>query len=247
MSMLIACASTGGHDDAIESWVDTMYQPHVVAVDDTIKGEAAGWLGKIQRIYQYSTQDVIAYFHNDLIIHQTGWDELVLAQFEDPNVAVVSFSGALGHGAPHIYQVPYQTVQLARYDFLSNLTDAEAHGRRWLHPCDVATVDSFSMIVRRSFLDEVGGWPIACYPPSHCSDYWLCLMAHRHKLKVRYVPVACSHASGGVRGDGRFNYAKWISGTKWESDANCHRISHELIYGDFRDVLPVRVPLPEGW
>ena len=246
-TLLIACPSTGGHEPALDSWVNTISHPHVIAVDDTIEGEGAGWLHKVQGIYQASGQDIIAYFHNDLTIHQTGWDEVVLAQFDDPSVAIVSFNGALGHGADDIYYTPYQTVQLARYHFMSNLTDAEAHGRRWLHPCNVATVDSFSMIIRRTFLDEIGGWPIDRYPPSHASDYWICLMAHRHGYKVRYVPISCTHTSGGVRGDGRFDYPKWIAATKWKSDANCHKISHELIYNDFGDILPVRVSPPEGW
>src|SRR5271166_114216 len=121
--MLIACPSTGGHEPCLDSWLNTMSLPHIVAIDDTIEGEGAGWLQKIQRIYTASSQDIIAYFHNDLTIHQSGWDEVVLAQFDDPDVAIVSFSGALGHGADDIYWGAYQTVQLARYDFLSNLAD----------------------------------------------------------------------------------------------------------------------------
>ncbi len=104
----------------------------------------------------------------------------------------------------------------------------------------MAVVDSFSLIVRRSFLDLIGGWPVKTYHPSHCSDYWLCLMAHRHKMRIRYVPVSCTHNSGGVRGDGRFDYAKW---QEWYgfTDAQMHQINHRLLYDNFADVLPVRI------
>ncbi len=296
-----------------------------ITVDDTIEGIGAGYLHKVEKFYRESTADVLAYLHSDLFIHSHGWDEMVLREFETcevcgrpefehaalyPNiearicdnftnrVAIVSFCGARRHGHPDIYKAPYDYRQLARFEFISNLVDAEKHGQRVLKPQDVAVVDSFSLIVRRSFLDLIRGWPInhechiyddlwepcrccgyhcrvcnqrwyragikpgteigeilqrdahyACegfpvrptYHPSHCSDYWLCLMAHRHKMRIRYVPVSCTHNSGGVRGDGRFDYAKW---QEWYgfTDAQMHQINHRLLYDEFRDVLPVRIP-----
>lgn len=212
------------------------------AVEDTIDGPGAGYLQKVERIYRGAAPtDLICYFHSDLFIHQHGWDEMVRREFADPQVAVASFCGALGHGSDDIYKTTYDYRQLARYGFVSNMTDAESHGARLLRPCNVAVVDSMAIIVRRAFLDAIGGWPVNRYPPSHVSDYWICLMARRYKCKVRYIPVAVTHKSGGWKGDGRFDYGAWIAGTKWGSDAECHRIGHRMIYDDFRDVLPVRV------
>jgi hypothetical protein len=105
---------------------------------------------------------------------------------------------------------------------------------------DVAMIDSFSLIVRRSFLDEIGGWPMHC-PPSHGSDMWICMMAARYKKKIRLVGIDCSHASGGVRGDGSFDYPAWAAATQWGSDAAMHQVWHRYLYEEFKDVLPIKV------
>ena len=247
--MLIACPSTGGHEPALQSWCDTITSdPGIVfAVEDTIEGPGAGYLQKVDLIHRESPPtDLICYFHSDLFIQQAAWDEMVQYEFRDPSVVVASFCGAFWHGTDDIYRRPYDFRQLARHHFVSNMDNAEAHGRRLLTACNVAVVDSMAIIVRRSFLDEIGGWPVNRYPPSHCSDYYLCLMAHKRGRKVRYIPVAVSHAGGGTKGDGRFDYAAWIAGTKWMSDDNCHKLGHWLIYHDFRNILPVRVGLPDG-
>ena len=240
-TLSVFCPSTGGHESAVQNWKEKMALPWPIVVDATMQGEAAGYLQKVESFRHKTTAEVIAYFHSDLFIHCQGWDEMVLREFEDPNVAIVSFCGARTHGSRDIYQVPYDYRQLIRGGFMSNMTDAEAHGARVLEARDVAVVDSFSVIVRRSFLEEIGGWPADKYPPSHGSDYWLCLMAHRHHKRIRYLPVNCSHAGGGTKGDGSFKYPEWIATTKWKSDANCHQISHFLLYHEFRDVLPVRI------
>ena len=71
---------------------------------------------------------------------------MVRDAFADPEVAVASFCGALGHGTDDIYNGPYDYRQLARQDFISNMKDAERHGKRVLSPCDVAVVDSMAII-----------------------------------------------------------------------------------------------------
>ena len=241
MTLEICCPSTGGHEAAVLSWVEHASQEHPLMVLDAIEGEQAGYLQKVDFATRSSHADILAFFHSDLIIHEDDWDLRVLKCFEDPDVAVAGFGGALRHGHPDLYRTPYDYRQLARDGWLSNLSDAEVHGTRETGVREVAVVDSFSIIIRRSFLTRVGGWPVGEYPPSHVSDYWACCMAHKLGLKVMAIGVSCTHASGGVRGDGRFDYPKWIAGTKWGSDANCHAIGHKLIYEQFRDVLPWEV------
>ncbi len=243
MSIITLCPSTGGHEAAVESWTRTATCTYPIVVDDTTEGEGAGYLQKLQKFYMThhageGHELILGYMHSDLIIHEQAWDERVLAQFFDDDVAVVSFGGSLRHGHPDIYKVPYAPVQLARSSFISNLTDAEVHGERHTGDKTVAVVDSMAMFVRRSFLDRVGGWPVATYPPSHASDYWACLSAHQLGYRVRMVGVSATHQSGGV-GQAGWDYAKWIAGTKWGSDENCHRVAHRLIYDSFRSVLPV--------
>ena len=238
-NLLIACPSTGGEEAAVESWQTTASTGLTCVIDSTIEGEGAGYLQKVQRIYEKFDHDIIAYFHSDLFIYQQGWNDMVLLEFEDPDVAVAGFFGATGIGHQAIVNgEPYHFTHLGRYDPVSNMLNAEEHGRRLTVPRDVAVLDSLSVIVRRSFLDEVGGWPVDRYPPSHCSDLWISLMARRLGRKVRFIPASIAHKGGGTAGDGTFSYPQWIAETKWKSDAECHRISHELIYSEFRDLMP---------
>ncbi len=298
LSLAIFVPSTGGHEEAVHSWLLHEHLPWEVFVDPTIEGEGAGYLQKVQHYYKNTDADVIAYFHSDLFIREFGWDERVLREFEDPNVVLVSFFGAKELGRPNIYVDPYDYRQLARGGCWSNMRDAEMHGQRCIGSMDVAMIDSFSLIVRRSFLDQIGGWPVnhqcrlyedlwepcrccgyhcrvcnqrwyrvgiapgteigqilapspsVCegfpvrpkdFPPSHGSDMWLCMMAARHKKKVRLIGIYCSHSSGGVRGDGRFDYPAWAATTKWGSDAAMHAWWHQYLYSEFKDVLPIKV------
>lgn len=195
-----------------------------------------GYVATCQRAYKLTNSDVLGFLHNDITIHDAGWDVRVLHEFEDASVGIVGFGGALGVGHPDIYKIPYDYTQLARYDFISNLTDAEVHGTRVTGERDVAFLDSMALFVRRELLDRVGGWPLH-YPPMHGSDLWLCLTTRKLGYRVRMVGVSCTHKSGG-KGDA---YVEWIKTTKWGSDEVCHREAHKLLYHEFRGVLPVRV------
>lgn len=95
--------------------------------------------------------DVIACLHDDLEINENGWDQDVREAFENPRVGLVGFGGARGLGSDDIYRTPYNPMQLARQDFVSNMRHAEAHGRRGLVPERVACLDGFSQIGRREF------------------------------------------------------------------------------------------------
>ncbi len=236
LSLSIACPSMGGHEEAVTSWKDTMSKPWEIAIYDQTEGDAAGFLSKCDKAWRESQADIIGYLHADLSIQERGWDRRVCDAFSDPQTAVVGFVGALGLGNESIYKVPYHFTQLARFHVYSNLVDAEAHGQRDAGTRQVAVLDSCAVFVRRQFLGRVNGWPVATYPnSSHCSDLWICSMAHRHNLHVRMVGVACQHRSGG----------KGAAGTEWldarGGDAKQHQDAHVVTYREFRDVLPIRV------
>jgi len=242
MKLAIMCPSTGGHEGAVTGWLMRERQLWEVIVYPAIEGEGAGYLQKVQNFYLHTNADVIAYFHSDLLIHEWAWDDRVLKEFEDPNVALVSFFGAKELGRSNIYVDPYDFRQLARGGCYSNMRDWFNHGQRCTGSMDVAMIDSFSLIVRRSFLDEIGGWPDPEeFPNSHGSDMYMCMMAARHRKRVRLVGIDCTHGSGGVRGDGSFDYAAWAANTKWGSDAGMHQWWHKYLYEEFRDVLPIKV------
>ncbi len=180
--------------------------------------------------------DLLAFIHDDVIIHDTErWFVKVRSEFEDPRVGLVGFGGALGHGSPELYKVPYDYHQLGRSQFLSNMDDAEVHGKRFTGSCDVAVLDGFSLIVRRQILETAGGWPVNNLGYVGY-DYWLSCMTRRLGYRIRLVGVSCAHLGGRTfvklgLGQGPEHWAQFLA-------------AHEYIYNEFRDVLPVTFTIP---
>ena len=222
--------------EATVTWNDTMTKPWKIEVDDLAEGNDAGYLSKVQRFHTRTKATIEGLLHADLYIHEHDWDRRVLAEFEDPQVGVVGFVGARRLGHLDIYKVPYDYTQLARAEVLSNLTDAEIHGDRFVGSAEVAVVDSCAVFVRHELLARTAGWPVSTYPDNtHCTDLWVCLSARRHGYRVRMVGVGATHRSGGRGAAGE----QWLSDRG--GDQSMHRRAHELIYDQFRDILPVRI------
>lgn len=201
-----------------------------------------GLLAALQRGYEECQDPVLAYLHDDVTIHDGDWAERVLAEFQDPTIGVVGFGGALIHGHPDLYRKPYELTQLARFGYLSNMDDAEAHGQRLTGTCDVAVLDGFALIMRRALLAAVGGWPVN-QMVFHCYDYWLCCTAHRLGYRVRLVGVRCHHAGGMT--STKPAYQDWLA-SRGLTDAQTHEESHRYIYDGFQDVLPWACSQPDG-
>ena len=159
------------------------------------------------------------------------------AEFADPSVGVVGFGGALQHGDPDIYKVPYYLQQLGRSYYRSNTDDAESHGERFTGACDVATLDGFALIVRKELLDKTKGFPVDKMT-FHSYDYWVCCIAHRLGYRVRVVGIKCHHHGG--RSSTTPAYQEWIQKTHGKTDEQVHKESHRYIYDEFLDVLPWR-------
>lgn len=237
MSLVLVCPSMGGHEEAVATWRETMSKPWPVKIYDGTEGEDAGFLRKCDKAWRETDAKVIGYLHSDLFVHELDWDRRVMAEFTKPDVGVVGFVGATRLGHADIYKIPYDFRQLARADVWSNLTDAEVHGGHDGGVRQVAVVDSCAVFVRTELLKRSGGWPVARYPnSSHCTDLWLCCMARRLRYRVELVGISCTHRSGG----------KGEAGTRWldargGDHSKFHQPAHELIYEDFRDVLPLRI------
>lgn len=222
------------------TWAEKASNPAEMLQDTWLKYNTpehnAGVIGSYDHLYRWAKADVLAYLHDDVTCREDGWDLRVLKEFEDETVGVAGFGGGLQHGSNDIYKTPYRLQQLARSYYFSNVDDAEVHGRRSSGVFDVAVVDGFALVVRRSLLELIGGWPVDRYPPHHNYDYWICCMAHRHAYRVRFVGVRCHHHGG--RTAVSKEYHQWAKTTRWGSDAGMHEAGHRLIYDDFRDVLP---------
>lgn len=195
-----------------------------------------GVTGSLQWLYEHTTAPIIAFFHSDLEIHEKGWDERVLKEFADSSIGAVGFGGAVQLGTDDIYKTPYRLQQLARVGYMNNQTDWQTHGKRFEGECDVATLDGFSLIVRREMLDKMGGWPVKRYP-FHNYDNALCLQAAKMGYRVRLVGVSCTH-HGGVTSTTPAAQDWWrLQGT---TDADVHTQSHVALYEDGRGWLPLR-------
>lgn len=179
-----------------------------------------------QAMYMGTTEPIIAYIHDDLMIHEFGWDDRVLRQFEDPSVGLVGFAGALGHGEPKMYQEPFRIQNLVRRGFRSNLRDAERHGGRITGEIDVSVLDGLALFVRRSVLDACGGWPVNKPVGYFLYAEWLCCEVRRQGLRIRMVGVDCEHL-GGKSSGAPLPYT--------------YEQEHEYFYEANKDVMPAWV------
>ena len=200
--------------------------------------ENLGVVGAYQKLYEKVKSDVLLFLHDDVICREQDWDLRLMAEFiDDPETAVVGFGGALWHGLPNLYKVPYQLQQLQRGSYRSNVDDAEVHGERFTGRCNVAVLDGFALAVRRSFLDRIGGWSKIAGGCNFINyDYALCALARRYKQKIRMIGVKCHHYGGrtSVKHNTDPSVKKYINQEAYDK-------SHAWFYREFSDVLPTRV------
>ena len=238
----------------------TYYSPEILGV---VPAYAIG----VQRALEAGVE-IIACLHDDLLIEQERWDTVVRHAFTTPVIGLVGFGGGTGLGAHDLYQTPYHPMQLARQDFVSNMRDAESHGRRsdcWER---VACLDGFSQIGRAEYWlgmaqDAVGtrdnfapadnlfarmqSWGVT----HHFYDGMLGCFAKRLGWEVWMLPVACHHY-GGQTAVGDARYHAWAvaqsgrvphpNGTHAVGDQAFWVRAHQIGYEQFRDVLPIRLP-----
>jgi len=198
--------------------------------------------------------EIIACLHDDLDITSKGWDQDVIHLFKTcPRAGLCGFGGGKGLADDDIYQTPYNPMQLARKQFISNMRDAEAHGQRSEVAQPVACLDGFSQIGMRSFwmaqprghggfivpvpnlFEQMASWGIV----HHWYDGALGAFAKRLGYQVWYLPVACHHYGGRTAvGDAR--YVEWAKQQTPDGDAGFWQQAHRIGYDQFRDTLPIR-------
>lgn len=211
--------------------------------------------------------EIIACLHDDLLIEEDGWDQTVIRWFDlNPRCGLAGFGGGTGLGHADIYRSAYYPQQLAREGFVSNMRDAQAHGRRATSPVQVACLDGFSQIGRRQYwLGEGLNRPLTSaasivttvsdhnpYHPNlfrhmeswglvhHAYDAALGAFAKRLGWDAWMIPIACHHFGGRTAvGDPR--YATWAEEVVPGGDRTFWELAHKEVYERFRDVLPIRI------
>lgn len=201
-----------------------------------------GVVGSYQQLYEKSKSEILCYLHDDVVIHEQGWDERVLKEFDDPQVGLVGFGGGLWHGTEELYKRPYQLQQLRRGDYRSNVDDAEVHGERFAGSCNAAVLDGYAIVLRRDVLDRIGGWVQigsgGAGADFYCYDYAICGLVRRLGYRIRIVGIRCHHRGGGTSVQGEAKVKGAVAGIV---GAEAYERSHRWFYEEFRDVMPVKV------
>lgn len=159
-----------------------------------------------------------------------------------PGCGLMGFGGGIAFGHPDIYKTPYDHNQLARYDFVSNMREAESHGRRITSPTQVAALDGFALIIRRELYEEMGGWE-ACLDDGvhfHMYDAWVSCMAARLGWETWVLPLPCHHEGGGTSVKRSDEYELLVRAAGYRDGQDLYDKAHRRIYEEFRDVLPIR-------
>lgn len=183
-----------------------------------------------------------AFFHDDIEIHDQDWVERVENFFAaQPRCGMVGFGGAAGLGTADIYKHPYDLHQMARLDFMSNMVDAEQHGRRITEPEQGVVLDGFAQIIRKTAYEEVGGWEtiLKMEITFHMYDAAMACLLARKGWEVWVLPVSCTHHGG--RTSTTPEYDAWLRKQGVHGDSEVHQKAHRIVYKEFRDVLPLRV------
>lgn len=184
--------------------------------------------------------EAICCFHDDLRIDQDGWDEAVMAAVEG-GVQFAGFGGAVGLGDSDLYQTPYRPQQLVRHGFVSNLQDAEAHGRRSKQTVPCVCFDGFCQIGTADWFGDAWQMLTRLGFVHHFYDGALgCFAARLGKQPGLMLPVACHHY-GGRTAVGSVSYSEWAREQRPNGDADFWEESHRIGYAEFADVLPLRV------
>jgi hypothetical protein len=187
--------------------------------------------------------DLLMFMHDDVEVYEHGWDLLVTKFFEgNPKMGLAGFGGAKGLGHPDIYKKRYELNQLARYNFYSNMKDAEVHGFRTRTVQQVSTLDGFCLILSRDAYKKMGGWQAAIddkMPQFHMYDAWVACRMKELGLETWLVPIECHHMGGGTSiGE---EYKEFVVSKGWKDGQELFDFSHRVIYDRFRSVLPLRV------
>ena len=271
---IVTCTTDEARSHAcIQSWRDTATTDPRVSV--LLNGGRSGtpYLGTVpafrhavdEALRLWDDVDVIACLHDDLEIHERGWDATVLRYFARyPAMGLAGFGGAKRLGARDLYQTPYDPMQLARSGFRSNLVDAEVHGIRSLLAEPVACLDGFSQIGRRDFWegyrrtladrpglegqlycdhsDAARPWTILDQLGfiHHFYDGALGCLANRYGWQTWYLPIRCRHL-GGQTAVGDPGYQHWATTQHPEGDHGFWTEAHQIGYAAFKDVLPLEV------
>jgi hypothetical protein len=177
--------------------------------------------------------------HSDVLIEEPHWD-LHLRTALGRGVRYAGFAGATGLGAPHIYQSRYDPHQLARRDFVSNLREAEQHGRRGTSPERCVVFDELSLFGTTDWFAPAWATMAASGVVHHCYGAFLAILAQKAGAQPGWMlPVRCHHY-GGREAVALPAYQDWSRTLHPLGDEQFWIDAHQIVYHEGRGVLPLR-------
>lgn len=202
----------------------------------------------VEQAFQDGAQAVLC-LHDDVDILEQDWDrwlgvdrlplrDRTLDQTYYTHFA--GFGGAKTLGAADIYRTPYDPMQLARGGFCSNLRDAEQHGRRTHGMERCCVFDGFSQLGTAEWFRDAWKWLADSGIQHHAYDAALGCLAARAKVQGWVLPVWCHHRGGQTAVADQY-YHQWAKTQDPEGDQGFWTKAHQVVYDEFRDVLPLGV------
>lgn len=239
LAIVTATLGEEGQEACLASWASRAAYDLPLYVVANHFGVVPAFAEGVAQAFADGAEAVIA-LHDDVRIDHRDWDVLVQAQL-DAGVKFAGFGGATQLGSAELYQTPYHPMQLARGGFVSNMQDAEAHGRRSQQPVRCVCFDGFSQIGTKDWFGAAWQRLAEAGIQHHFYDGMLgCLAARMGKQPGVMIPVACHHF-GGRSAVGSQAYQAWAKNQIAEGDQGFWLQSHLWGYEEFMDVLPLRV------
>lgn len=221
--------------------------PSLLDLHTAYLGVVPAFIRGVELAYQlHPGAAAIACLHDDCLIQEPRWATQVLNYFATHSQCVLlGFGGAAQLGEDQVDGVPYRPELLVRKDFMSNMQDAEAHGRRVITPRQVAVLDGFSLIVRREYTRLLWGQLKHLRLTHHAYDAAAGAIVAQAGLEVHLLPLACHHL-GGQTAVGDADYQTWARAQTPKGDQGFWEDAHARVFQAFHQLLPIVVPQPDG-
>lgn len=148
---------------------------------------------------EYSGGDIICFMHNDVFIHELGWDKRVLEAFDKNRMlGMISFVGSSqidyfgGRGNGTMSNFQGKTIDIAGEKITTS--PAESHGIRITDLRPAVVVDGCVMIIRRSALEEIGFREN--FAIHHFYDKLISVQLIEKRWNVAVLGIEMDHVSG---------------------------------------------------
>lgn len=220
------------------------FAPGVSLVMLPPSGVVPAFAAGVQQAFDDKEVEAVLCLHDDVLIEQDGWDEVVLAYLDRHlgQECYFGFGGGIGLGDDQLYKTDYHPMQLARQGFVSNMRDAEAHGRRSTKEERVVCFDGFSAGGTRGwFLRAWRGLESMGFI-HHAYDGALGCYARRVGIPYGTMLPIKVHHFGGRTAVADPDYASWAQTQKAGGDSGFWVASHKILYEQFAGQLPLRLP-----